>query len=237
MKTLIASAVLALFAATATASGGFDVSASGVAGKASAASGSIAGAASNGNGGSYSFAANKTTAAVSGSSYDYANAGRHTVSGAAGVEGAAATSSESVALNKSFGNANGNAAAGGIAKAEVAGGGLYIAAGRPGATGGIVGGTASSQTTQGVLATRNEFGVAGAGTVSGFEADAASSVTKHHNSVSMVDQTSAEAGSLSGKGSFGNASIYNQTSGNAGAVAVTGSTGSFVSRGGYPSAR
>jgi hypothetical protein len=238
MKTLIASAILALFAGSAMATSYGGISAAQTAGSASVVSGSVAGAASSRNGVAISGASNSTQASASVGASDSAGVGiggsRYNPTlysgGSASVSGDVATSSKSTAFNLSAGSATGGAAAGGAASADAAGKGFFVAPG----VGGAVKGSASSDTANAAVSGRNGFATVKSGNAAGFDAsaDATKTVSNWGRTTTLDANTSAGAYSVSTQHGFdiGNSFILNTNGGTSGAGAVAGGAGTVLDR-------
>lgn len=226
MKTLIASAVLALFAAgaSATVSGPSIVA---YPGNTAVISGSGAVATSSGNGSSVSRASNVSGAYASGAQGSTSGGNSFASGGAAGVVGNVGTGSASTASNHSTGSATGGAAAGGLATAEVGGVAAYSA---PKSVSGIAFGGATSTTGNAVIAGKNTNGWVASGNVAGYDAGAASGQLGY--GAIRAAGTTAGAYSTSGVTGGNHGAVILNTNGGtaaAGAVAKSGNIFSSVS--------
>ncbi len=134
-------------------------------------------------GSSYSYAANSQAASasisVTGNAFNSVMDCNVTLGGAVTTAGAVSTSGSSMAFNVSTGSGNGGAAAGGSSFATVTGAAKYSASTPTGnaSASGSVGGSATAETTDGVIVTKNMGAQTGGKANAGFDQSASSSVT------------------------------------------------------------
>lgn len=232
MKTVIASAILALFAGTVAASpsaGDFAVST----GSAALLSGSASTARSANNGIAISGASNQSVAgaavgASSGSHNTWYSYTPHN-GGSASISGDVYTGSKSTAYNSSAGQATGGAIAGGAATAEASGAGAF----RTPNTFGIVAGQTDSTTANVAVSGRNGFAGIAAGNVSGFDASASAHYQSSNwgQKVDLTGSSSSNTYSVSGRDQLdlGNAAVFGVNGGDATSGALAGARGNVSS--------